>query len=38
MAVDRYESLGYGKGNTVLAAVAVVLGCPAYVSSSLPDS
>jgi len=28
-APAMYNSLGYGRGNTVLAAVAVVLGCPA---------
>jgi len=26
-----YEKLGYGKGDTVLACVSIVLGCPAYV-------
>lgn len=26
-----YQSLGYGKGDTVLAAVAILVGCPAYV-------
>jgi len=26
-----YEKLGYGKGDTVLACAAIVLGCPAYV-------
>jgi hypothetical protein len=28
-APAMYKSLGYGKGNTILAVVAVVLGCPA---------
>ena len=26
-----FNALGYGKGCTVLAAVSIVLGCPAYV-------
>ena len=28
-APAMYRALGYGKGNTVLAVVAIVLGCPA---------
>lgn len=28
-APAMYNSLGYGKGNTILAVVAIVLGCPA---------
>jgi hypothetical protein len=30
-----YQALGYGKGDTVLAVVAIVIGCPAYVFFSL---
>jgi hypothetical protein len=30
-----YERLGYGKGNTILACVSIVLGCPAYVIHTL---
>ena len=30
-APAMYSSLGYGKGDTVLAVVAIVLGCPACV-------
>ena len=26
-----YAQLGYGKGDTILAGVAIGLGCPAYV-------
>lgn len=26
-----FDKLGYGVGNTILAAVAFVVGCPAYV-------
>lgn len=26
-----YSGLGFGKGNTILAVLAVALGCPAYV-------
>lgn len=26
-----YAALGYGKGDTILAAFAIVVGCPAYV-------
>ena len=29
-----FKALGYGKGNTVLAAIAFAIGCPAYVSRS----
>ena len=28
-APAMYDSLGYGKGNTVLAAFAIAIGCPA---------
>ncbi|KAI0266420.1 MFS polyamine transporter [Gloeopeniophorella convolvens] len=28
-APTMYNALGYGKGNTILAAVAIVIGCPA---------
>jgi len=30
-APAMYRALGFGKGNTVLAVVAIVIGCPAYV-------
>ena len=30
-APAMYSALGYGKGNTILAVVAIVVGCPAYV-------
>jgi hypothetical protein len=30
-APSMYSALGYGKGNTILAVVAIVVGCPAYV-------
>jgi len=30
-APAMYKSLGYGKGDTILAVVAIVVGCPAYV-------
>jgi hypothetical protein len=30
-APTMYNALGYGKGDTVLASVAIVIGCPAYV-------
>lgn len=33
-APAMYRSLGYGKGDTVLAVVAIVLGCPACVKSA----
>lgn len=26
-----YNALGYGKGDSILAAIAIVIGCPAYV-------
>ena len=29
-APTMYEHLGYGKGDTILAAFAVAIGCPAY--------
>ena len=31
-ASDMYNALGYGKGNTILAAIAIGIGCPACVS------
>jgi hypothetical protein len=30
-APAMFNKLGYGKGNTILACLAVILGCPAYV-------
>jgi len=30
-----YKALGYGKGDTILAVVAIVVGCPAYVFALL---
>lgn len=30
-APAMYQALGYGKGDTILAVVAIVIGCPAYV-------
>lgn len=27
-APSMYQALGYGKGNTILAVIAIVLGCP----------
>ncbi|KAG5652151.1 hypothetical protein H0H81_006135 [Sphagnurus paluster] len=30
-APAMFKALGYGKGSTILAVVAIVLGCPAYV-------
>jgi len=30
-APAMYNALGYGKGDTILAVVAIVVGCPAYV-------
>ncbi|KAG2062662.1 MFS general substrate transporter, partial [Suillus decipiens] len=30
-APAMYNALGFGKGNTILAVVAIVIGCPAYV-------
>ena len=30
-APAMFAKLGYGNGNTVLACLAIVLGCPAYV-------
>lgn len=30
-APAMYAKLGYGKGDTILACVAIGLGCPAYV-------
>lgn len=29
-APAMYSALGYGKGDTILAVVAIVIGCPAY--------
>ena len=29
-----FNALGYGKGNTVLAAIAFAIGCPACVTRS----
>ena len=29
-----YSALGYGKGDTILAAAAIVLGCPACVKTA----
>ncbi|KAG6860812.1 hypothetical protein C0995_007313 [Termitomyces sp. Mi166 len=37
-APAMYNALGYGKGNTILACVAIVLGCPAYVLKPPPAS
>lgn len=31
-APAMYNALGYGKGDTILAAVAIALGCPACVT------
>jgi hypothetical protein len=31
-APAMYNKLGFGKGNTILIAAAVVIGCPAYVT------
>jgi hypothetical protein len=30
-APAMYGALGFGKGDTILAVVAIVIGCPAYV-------
>ena len=32
-APTMYNALGYGKGNTILAAAAIALGCPACVNT-----
>jgi hypothetical protein len=32
-APTMYNALGYGKGNTILAAAAIALGCPACVKT-----
>ena len=32
-APTMYNALGYGKGNTILAAAAIALGCPACVNA-----
>jgi len=32
-APTMYNALGYGKGDTILAAAAIVLGCPACVNT-----
>ena len=34
-APAMYKALGFGKGNTILAVVAIVIGCPACVACSL---
>jgi len=34
-APTMYDALGYGKGDTILAAVAIALGCPACVKLNL---
>lgn len=34
-APTMYEALGYGKGDTILACVAIVIGCPAYAIFTL---
>ena len=31
-APSMYAALGYGKGDTILACIAIIVGCPAYVS------
>ncbi|KAG1908920.1 uncharacterized protein F5891DRAFT_1180486 [Suillus fuscotomentosus] len=36
-APAMYDALGFGKGNTVLAVAAIVLGCPAYVFLPYPS-
>lgn len=33
-APTMYRALGYGKGDTILAAAAIVLGCPACVKAT----
>ena len=33
-APAMYNALGYGKGDTILAVVAIVVGCPACVLTS----
>lgn len=30
-APAMYQALGFGKGDTILAVVAIIIGCPAYV-------
>jgi len=30
-APTMYNKLGYGKGDSILAAIAIVIGCPAWV-------
>lgn len=37
-APTMYKVLGYGKGDTILACVAIVVGCPAYVPSVVSES
>jgi hypothetical protein len=37
-APAMYRTLGYGKGNTILAAASIALGCPAYVCPPDGDS
>jgi hypothetical protein len=34
-APAMYKTLGYGKGDTILAVLAIIIGCPAYVFSSV---
>jgi len=34
-APTMYKALGYGKGDTILAAAAIALGCPACVNTVL---
>ncbi|KAI0067660.1 MFS polyamine transporter [Artomyces pyxidatus] len=34
-APAMYNALGYGKGDTILAAVSIAIGCPAWVLTSL---
>jgi hypothetical protein len=33
-APTMYRALGYGKGDTILAVAAIVLGCPACVKAT----
>ena len=34
-ALPMYAALGYGRGDTILACVAIAIGVPAYASPSL---
>jgi hypothetical protein len=36
-APAMYNALGYGKGDTILAVAAIVLGCPACVKAESLD-